>query len=122
MPSVDMDRRNGEFRPEGPVSHGKGDPAPGADTPVAVDDTMPDELARVQAERDEYLDLARRTRAVRQRAEAQGLERIGPAGEPFRPEEHEAVVYRNGAVNEDPGVVAGRLLRPASVAVTGGRG
>ncbi len=34
MRSADIDRRNGQIRPEGPVSDGGGDPAPGAESPV----------------------------------------------------------------------------------------
>jgi molecular chaperone GrpE len=200
MRSADIDRRNGGSRPDGPAPEGGGGPAPGADTPpLDAGEALDDTLARVQAERDEYLDLARRTRAefenyrkrmtaqqaelrdsaaadlvaevvvptldvleaglahhpeavepiyraVCQLVEGQGLERLDPAGQPFRPEEHEAVVYRNAA---DPGADGdaeagadgqvggdatvsevlrpgyrwrGRLLRPASVVVTGGRG
>jgi|SRR5581483_19988 len=227
MRSADIDRCDSEFRPDGPVANGGGDPAPGADAPAEPSDGLADEVTRLQQERDEYLDLARRARAefenyrkrmmaqqaeqrdsaaaevlasvvvpaldvleaglahhpdavepiyraVRQLAEGQGLERLDPAGAPFRPEEHEAVVYRDreertsaevgtdgggdgerpaegdGAsqargVGEDPADVSGedpagghgeaivtevlrpgyrwrgRLVRPASVVVSGGR-
>lgn len=189
MRSADIDRRNGQIRPEGPVSDGGGDPASGAESPlVEAVDGMGDELAKIRAERDEYLDLARRTRAefenyrkritaqqaelrdsaaadlvaevlvptldvleaglahhpeavepiyrvVRQLGEGRGLERLDPIGESFRPEEHEAVTHRDdgdaGGSGDEPAVVEvlrpgyrwrGRLLRPASVVVSGGRG
>src|SRR5581483_8146474 len=228
MRSADIDRCDSEFRPDGPVANGGGDPAPGADAPAEPSDGLADEVTRLQQERDEYLDLARRARAefenyrkrtmaqqaeqrdsaaaevlasvvvpaldvleagvahhpdavepiyraVRQLAEGQGLERLDPAGAPFRPEEHEAVVYRDdseewssgevgtdggldgegpadgagagpaGGVGEHPAGVSGegpgdgdgeaivtevlrpgyrwrgRLVRPASVVVSGGR-
>jgi molecular chaperone GrpE len=190
MSSADIDRSDGGVRPEGPVLRG-GDPAPGAGTSaVDVADGPNDELVRMTAERDEYLDLARRTRAefenyrkrvtaqqadlrdraaadlaaevvvptldvleaglmhhpevvepiyraVCQLADGAGLERVDPVGEEFRPEEHEAVSFRDGEDRAGEGdgahvsVVAevlrpgyrwrGRLLRPATVAVQGGR-
>jgi hypothetical protein len=44
MRSADIDRHNGEIRPEGAVSDGGGDPPPGADTPVAETATVVDVL------------------------------------------------------------------------------
>src|SRR5581483_1636904 len=63
MRSADIDRCDSEFRPDGPVANGGGDPAPGADAPAEPSDGLADEVTRLQQERDEYLDLARRARA-----------------------------------------------------------
>ncbi len=58
--------------------------------------------------------------------EASGLERIDPAGEPFDPKEHDAVMHEPG--DGDPEVIEvlragyrwkGRVLRPAMVKVKG---
>ncbi len=61
--------------------------------------------------------------------EAQGLERLDPAGKPFDPSEHEAVVHDQAAGGSQmvsevlrPGYrYKGRLLRPAMVKVSGAR-
>ena len=57
-----------------------------------------------------------------------GLERIDPVGQPFDPNEHEAVAHESGGGSGDPEVVGlmragyrwkGRLIRPAMVTVRG---
>ena len=58
--------------------------------------------------------------------ESEGLERVDPMGQPFDPNEHDAVLHEAG--NGDPEVIEvlragyrwkGRLLRPAMVKVKG---
>jgi molecular chaperone GrpE len=66
--------------------------------------------------------------ALLQTLEKEGLERIDPAGEPFDPNHHEAVMHEPGEGDDGPVVVEvmrpgyawkGRLLRPAMVKVRG---
>jgi len=84
------------------------------------------DLAMAHADTDAGLDPVYRT--LLGVLEGAGLERLDPAGQPFDPTEHDAVLHEEGGDTPAPEVIEvlragykwkGRVLRPAMVKVKG---
>jgi len=84
------------------------------------------DLAMAHAEADAGLDPV--YRSLLGVLEGAGLERLDPAGQPFDPNEHDAVLHEEGGDSPAPEVIEvlragyrwkGRVLRPAMVKVKG---